>query len=75
VTAAQLNRHLRAQPFVPFILHLADQRRFAVQHPELLLLSGGGRLATFHSPREFQEVIDVLMIVSVRLNAPEGELD
>ena len=73
MTAAQLHRHLHAQPFVPFTIHLADQREFAVRHPELLTLSGGGRIATYHAPSQFQEAIEVLMIVSVRVNEPSSE--
>jgi hypothetical protein len=65
MTAGQLLRTLRAVPFQPFFLFLVDGRQLLVRHPELLVLSAGGRIATLQD-RDSQESIDVLMIVSIR---------
>lgn len=66
MTAAQLLRSCQARPFHKFAMHLADGRELLVKHPELLLLTGGGRIATLRLDSGLDEAIDVLMIVSVR---------
>jgi hypothetical protein len=41
MTTDELRSGIRAQPFDPFVLHLADQRRFEVTHPEMVGYDGG----------------------------------
>ena len=35
---------LRAAPFQPFDIHLADGRAIAVRHPEMVAVTEGGRI-------------------------------
>lgn len=35
----EINRMLRAMPFVPFRVHTSDGKHFDVKHPELALVS------------------------------------
>ena len=45
MTAAQIQRTLKAVPFSWFAMHLADGRQVFVRHPECVQLVGGGRIA------------------------------
>jgi hypothetical protein len=42
-TPNQVREVVRAQPFVPFVIHLADGRKFDVRHPEFAAVSPNGR--------------------------------
>jgi hypothetical protein len=66
MTAGQVTRTLKAAPFQPFYIHLVDGRSILVRHPELVTLSGGGRIAIVRINDGWSEAIDVLMILSLR---------
>ena len=66
MTAGQVLRTLHVTPFQPFFIHLADSRSIRVGHPEMVLLTAGGRIAIVEDPDGFAKAIDVLMIVSLR---------
>ena len=66
MTAGQVLRTLHTTPFQPFFLHIADGRSMRIGHPEMLLLTAGGRIAIVEGADGFAEAIDVLMIVSLR---------
>ena len=57
----------RAQPFQPFVVHLADGRGIRVDHPELMALSPTGRTAVVYGKDGAFEVIDVLLAISLEL--------
>ena len=62
----QLRASLRAVPFVPFRIHLADQRTFDVPHPEFAALGTSGRTAyAFAAGSDVAELIDTALIVSL----------
>ena len=62
----QLRKSLRAAPFQPFRIHLADGRSFDVQHPEFASLSPTGRtVLVFSAGSELAEAIDVPLVVSL----------
>ncbi|MBU3684065.1 MAG: hypothetical protein FGM39_08690 [Phycisphaerales bacterium] len=66
MTPDQLRSALRAAPFVPFRIHLVDQRTFDVPHSEFAAMNASGRVAhVFAHDREVAEVIDVALIVSL----------
>lgn len=67
MTGEQLRTALKATPFRPFRLHLADQRKVDVPHPEFAFLFPGGRHLIVATPgRELlYESIDVALIVSL----------
>jgi len=67
VTGDQIRDSLRAVPFKPFRLHLADQRAVEVFHPDFAMVSPNRRvLAVFlrDSPDVCRR-IDVHLIVSI----------
>ena len=58
---------MKAKPFRQFVMHLVVGRELEVRHPELIALTAGGRLANLWTGSDDPpEVIDVLMVVSVR---------
>jgi hypothetical protein len=66
VTPDQLRSALRAAPFVPFRIHLVDQRTFDVPHRVFAWLVPSGRTVYVASPdHEGAETIDVALIVSL----------
>ncbi len=55
----------RAQPFMPFAMHLADGRVLPVPHPEFLAYSPTARPVHYVYEDGRFEVIDVMLIVSL----------
>ncbi len=61
----ELQSMYRAQPFRPFVMHLADGRSTRVEHPELMALSPTGRSAVVYGKDGAFEVIDVMLVTSL----------
>ena len=66
MTSAPLTRLLSLRPFQPFVIHLADQRQFAVRHPDAATLSDGGRTVVVLNREGMDEIVDTLLIASLR---------
>jgi hypothetical protein len=64
MTNEQLQRHLRAQPFQAFRVHLADGRSVHVKHPDYVA-HGGGRTFVVFTSEEQVETIDILLVTSL----------
>jgi hypothetical protein len=67
VTGDQIRDSLRAVPFKPFRLHLADQRAVEVFHPDFAMVSPNRRVVAVFL-RDSPDVcrrIDVHLIVSI----------
>ena len=74
MTVEQFKNFRDAKPFTAFAIHVADGRWFSVVHPELVILSKSGRTITVVNDDGLQEVLDMLLVTSLRpLN--ETELD
>jgi hypothetical protein len=70
MTSDKIREIHRAQPFHPFVLHLADGRSLAVPHPELMAISPSGRIAYVYATGDQHDAghhIDVLMIVDIEV--------
>jgi hypothetical protein len=66
VSPEQLRQNLRAAPFKPFRIHLADGRHVDVPHPEFAALAPTGRtILVFPAGSELAEQIDVPLILSL----------
>jgi hypothetical protein len=62
-----------AKPFRPFRIHLADGTSVDVTHPELMLLSQGGRTVFVNTSGEDVSIIDQLLVTRLTyLNARNG---
>ena len=56
---------MKAQPFKPIRISLADGRGFMVQHPEFVARSPSGRTITVYESDESSADIDMLLVVSL----------
>lgn len=66
MTTDQLRRMHQHQPFQPFDIFLADGRSLAVEHPEVLALSPGGRTIGVGMADGTIEIVDLLLVTSLK---------
>ena len=69
MTIEKLRELHRAQPFRPFIMHLADGRSVIVHHPELLAASPTGRTVVVIEPDDSTHMIDLLLVTDLEVKA------
>ena len=69
----EIRKIQRAQPFRPFILHLADGRTFEINHPEFLFLGHNERTAIVDDVDGSFEVIDPMLVTSVSVTPAKAE--
>jgi hypothetical protein len=55
----------RAQPFKPFVIHLADGREIPVVSPEFVLSVPGGRTIVVCQPDSTLNIIDLLLVTDL----------
>ncbi len=67
MTSEQLRQVIRAQPFRPFAIHLADGRQIRVNHPELVLKAPTGRTFVVWGPDDAFEIIDLFLVSSIKV--------
>lgn len=65
----QLRQMHSARPFQPFEICLADGRTLSVEHPELLAQSPTGRTIAVGRPDGVLEIVDLLLVVSLKPRA------
>ncbi len=63
----EMQKVYRAQPFQPFIIHMADGRGIRVDHPEFMALSPAGRAAVVFDKDGGFEIIDLLLITALEV--------
>ena len=67
----QLRKLYEAQPFHPFMMHLADGRQLPVVHREFLAISPSGRTFIVYQPDESFNIVDLLLVTDLEVK-PEG---
>ena len=61
---------LRAAPFQPFTIRLADGRSVEVPHPDFVTVTGGGRTAIVSSQVEKRySIVDLLLVTQLEVGA------
>jgi hypothetical protein len=70
MNAEELRRHITAQPFRPFSLHVADGRRITVVHHDFIMVSPKGRTADVYQADDTHDILDVLMITGISFDPP-----
>jgi len=70
MTVERFRDALRAQPFRPFTLHLADGREIPVRHPEWALASPSGRTTVVMQPDNSFNIIDLLLVTDLEFSQP-----
>ena len=71
--ASDIRNAQRAQPFQPFVLHLADGREFLVAHPEFIFVGPIGRLVVVESVEGNMEIIDPMLITSISVLVQQSQ--
>jgi hypothetical protein len=57
----------RARPFRPFIIHMADGRKFVVEHPEFMAKTGQRTVLLGRSDNDGFDVLDVMLMTSIEV--------
>jgi hypothetical protein len=69
MTVEQLRLWHQAQPFTPFVVHLADGAKIPVPHREFLSHSPSGRTVIIHGEGESMSVIDLLLVTRLEIDS------
>jgi hypothetical protein len=67
MTIEQLRATVRAVPFRPFRLHLADGGSLDVAHPDFVSSSPGGRTIVVWQPDESFQIADLLLVSRIEI--------
>ena len=67
MTIEQLRNVYDAQPFQPFIIHLADGRSVPVHHREFIMSAPSGRTIIVAQPDDTFNIIDLLLVTDLEL--------
>jgi hypothetical protein len=70
MTVEKITALYRTRPFRTFDVFLADGRSLRVKHPEMLIL--GGRTCTIYVDPEVPEIVDLLLVTSLKPVKTEG---
>ena len=70
VTIEQLRSTQMAHPFEPFTLHLADGRKYTINHPDFISSHPQGRTIIVYKPGENGdlEILDLLLVVGIEIH-------
>ncbi|HEV2295726.1 MAG TPA: hypothetical protein VGR35_17900 [Tepidisphaeraceae bacterium] len=69
MTTDQLRNVWKAEPFRPFVIHLADGRQVEVRHPEFLSRSPSGRSIIVYQADESFNVINLLLVTDLEVKS------
>jgi hypothetical protein len=72
MTIEQVRSAYNAQPFRPFVMHLADDRQVVVRHPELMAFAPSGRTVTVYQPDDSSNTIDLLLVTDLDFKPVAG---
>jgi hypothetical protein len=67
MTIEQLRNVYDAQPFQPFIIHLADGRSVPVHHREFIMSVPSGRTIFVAQPDDTVNIIDLLLVTDLEM--------
>jgi hypothetical protein len=66
MAAPQIRSMLRAAPFQPFDIHLADGRAISVRYSEMVAVTEGGRTIGVATSDDTIEIVDLLLVTSLK---------
>jgi hypothetical protein len=73
VTIERLRNLYNAQPFRPFVMHLADGREVPVYHREFMMAVPSGRTVFVCQPDDTVNIVDLLLVTDLEIKpAAEG---
>ena len=69
MTIQQIRHLYDAQPFRPFVLHLADGRAIPVQHREFLAAAPSGRTLIVYQSDDSFNIVDLLLVTDLEVRS------
>jgi hypothetical protein len=69
MTIEQMRSAYQAQPFRPFIIHLADGRAIPVDHREFIMTVPSGRTVVVTQPDDTLNVVDLLLVTDFEIKS------
>jgi hypothetical protein len=70
MTIEKIRDLYEAQPFQPFVIHLADGRELAVHHRDFIARAPSGRTIIVYQPDDSHNIIDLLLVTDLEVRAP-----
>jgi hypothetical protein len=67
MTIERVRELYHAQPFRPFVLHLADGREIPVMHQEFLMALPSGRTLYVCQPDDTVNIVDLLLVTDLEI--------
>ncbi len=67
MTIEQVKKLYNAQPFQPFVIHLADGREVNVPHRDFIMVVPTGRTLVVTCPDGTVDIIDLLLVTDIEL--------
>ncbi|HQU44521.1 MAG: hypothetical protein B7Z73_08130 [Planctomycetia bacterium 21-64-5] len=65
MTIQQIRNFYDAEPFQPFVIHLADGREIPVPSREFMASAPSGRTVIVYQPNDTWNVIDLLLVTDL----------
>jgi hypothetical protein len=69
MTIDRLKELYDAQPFRPFVIHLADEREVPVRHRNFIMAVPSGRTIFVAQPDDSVNIIDLLLVTDLELKS------
>jgi hypothetical protein len=69
MTIQQVRKLYDAQPFQPFVMHLADGREVPVHHREFMASAPNGRTVIVYQPDSSFNIVDLLLVTDLEVKA------
>ena len=67
MTIERVRELYEAQPFRPFLIHLADGRALPVQHRDFIMTVPSGRTIIVAQPDDTVNIIDLLLVTDLEI--------
>ena len=72
VRIKEVRKLLHAQPFRPFLIHVADGGRIPVKHEDFVALAPTGREMIVYLPDGDYQIVDVMLVTRLEVSAKNG---
>jgi hypothetical protein len=69
MTIERVREFYDAQPFRPFVIHLADGRQIPVHHRDFMMAAPSGRTIVVQQPDDSLNVIDLLLVTDLEIRS------
>jgi len=69
----EVRKLLHAQPFRPFLIHVADGGRIPVKHEDFVALAPTGREMIVYLADGDYQIVDVMLVTRLQVSSRNGE--